>query len=204
MPNRSTARVIIVDPTHIFCEGMRNCLAAGKHIVLGEARNLEGALQSLDTLHPDLVVIGPNFAEHESLEICREIASRWPTIKTIIFTVHADDPLFLVDAAYVGVAACLPRETTDEECLAVIAKVMAGQQSYSREILALAFQPIELTTKEREVLKLMAEGKTNREIAGALAVQVTTIRSHMQHILQKLSVHNRQEAVWRARHRGLI
>lgn len=202
--NSSTARVIIVDPTQIFCAGMRNCLAAGKHIVLGEARNLEEALQQLETLTPDLIVIGPSFVEHESLELCREILSRWPKIKTIIYTSHANDLLFLVDAVYIGVAACLLPESTDEECLAMIAKVMAGQQFYSRDTLALAFQLIELTVKEREVLKLMAQGKTNREIAAALAVQLATIRSHTQHILQKLNVHSRQQAVWRARHRGLI
>ncbi len=204
MPNGSTARVIIVDPTQYFREGMRNCLAAGKHIVLGEARNLDEAQQSLDTLNPDLVVIGQNFAEHESFALCREITSRWPTIKTIIYTKHAGDPLFLVDAAYVGVAACLPPETTDAECLAVITRVMAGQPFFSQEFLALASQPIDLTGRERAVLKLMAEGKTDRKMAGALGLKVPTVRNHAQRILEKLGVHSRQEAVWRARHRGLV
>ncbi len=201
---RSTARVIIVDPVQFFRTGMRTSLTVGKQVVLGEARNLEEALQSLDTLNPDLIITGENIAEHESLEMCREITGRWPNIKMIIYTAHANDLLFLVDAAYVGVAACLLPQSTDEECLAVIDKVTAGQQFYSRDIVTLAFQPITLTMRERDVLKLVAEGKTNREVAEELAVQAATIRSHIQHILQKLNVHSRQEAVWRARHRDLI
>ncbi len=204
MSNGSTARVIIVDPTQYFREGMRNCLAAGKHIALGEARNLGEALQSLDTLNPDLVVIGQNLAEHESLALCREITSRWPTIKTIIYTKHADDPLFQTDAVYAGASACLPIGTSDAECLAAISAVMAGHQLFPREILTEGLQPIDLTPRERAVLKLLAEGKTDREIAHTLTVKTATIRTHTQHILEKLGVHSRQEAVWRARHRGLV
>lgn len=202
--NSSTARVIIVDPTQYFCTGMRNCLAAGKHVVLGEARNLEEALHQLETLNPDLVVIGQNIAEHESLEICREITSRWPHIKTIIYTTLADDPLFQTDAVYAGASACLPIGTGDAECLAAITAVMSGHQLFPREILTEGLHPVALTPREREVLKLLAEGKTDKEIAQTLTLAFRTVRNHAHNILQKLDSRNRHEAVQRAKRRGLV
>ncbi len=159
---------------------------------------------TLDTLNPDLVVIGQNLAEHESLEICREITSRWPTIKTIIYTTHADDPLFQTDAVYAGASACLPVETSDAECLAAISAVMAGHQLFPREILAQGLQLIALTPREREVLKLLAEGKTDKEIAQTLTLAFRTVRNHAHNILQKLGSRNRHEAVQRAKRRGLV
>ncbi len=171
--------------------------------VVGEAGNGKEAMRQADSLHPDLMIVGPHLAE-QGLVVCREIAKRLPTLKTIVFTAHADEPLFQADAAYAGVAACVLPEVTESEILAVVAQVMRGQQSFSRETLSLAFQPIELTPREREVLKLMAEGKTDREIANVLGLSVSTVRNHSKHILEKLNVHHRQEAVWRARHRGIV
>ena len=81
---------------------------------------------------------------------------------------------------------------------------MTGHQLFSRGILSLAFQQIELTARERTVLKLLAESKTDREIAAALGLSVATVRNHSQHILEKLGVHNRHEAVRRARRLGWL
>lgn len=198
------ARAIVVDPSPLFYEGMTNCLSRGGYVAVGQAHNLEDALQQVDSLHPDLVMVGPNLAEQDSLAVCREVISRWPSIKAIVVTAYADDPLFQADAAYSRAVACLPPEVTYEDCLATIAAVMAGHVLFSREILAEAFQLIRLTTREREVLKLLAEGKADREIADALTVKLSTVRSHSQHVLEKLGVHNRQDAVRRACRRGLI
>jgi DNA-binding NarL/FixJ family response regulator len=79
---------------------------------------------------------------------------------------------------------------------------MAGHPLFSREILSLAFWPTELTAREREVLKLLAEGKTDREIAAALVLSLPTVRKHSQKVLEKLDVHERREAVRRARRLG--
>ena len=203
MPETRTARAIIVDPRPLFGEGMRACLNKGGHTMLGQALNLAEAFEQVKSRQPNLVIIGPHLAD-SSLAICREINQRWNHIKLIIFTAHANDPLFQADAANAGAAACLPPETTDAECLAAIAQVMEGREYFPRDIVVLGAQPIELSAKELEVLRLLAEGKKDREIAEALGVQVSTIRSHAQHILEKLSVHTRQEAVRRARNRGLV
>jgi len=197
------ARAIVVDARPLFSKVIRECLEKGGHIILAQVQNLDEAIHHIDVVRPNLVIIGSDLAEH-SLVACQRIATCSAMLKVIIFTAHADEPLFQADAAYSGVAACVRPEITDGELLAVIAKVMAGVRLFSHKIPPLAFQPIELTGRERDVLRLMAKGKSDREIANALGVKFNTVRNHTQHILEKFSVHSRQEAVWRARHRGLV
>jgi DNA-binding NarL/FixJ family response regulator len=81
---------------------------------------------------------------------------------------------------------------------------MAGHPLFSREVLSLAFRPSELTAREREVLSLLAEGKTDREIADTLVLSLNTVRKHSHQILEKLDVHTRHEAVRRARRLGWV
>lgn len=203
MTDVKIARTIVVDARPLFGEAIRACLEKDGHAILAQVQNLDGAIHQIDAVHPNLVIIGPHLAE-PSLVACQRITTPSPTLKVIIFTAHADDLLFQADAVYAGVAACICPETTDEALLAVIAKVMAGERLFSQEMFSLAFQPIELTGRERDVLRLMADGKSDWEIADALGLKFNTVRNHTQHILGKLGVHSRQAAVWRARHRGLV
>ena len=170
---------------------------------MGQVSNLEEARQQVDALEPNLMILGPHLAE-SGLAICCSITSRTPTLKRILFTAHANDLIFQADAVYAGVNALLFPESTEEDCLETIAKVMAGHQFFSNEVLALAFQQIDLTKRERQVLELVVQEKTDQEIANTLAISRFTIRNHTQRILEKLGVHGRKEAIWRARHRGLI
>ena len=203
MPNVILVRAIIVDPHPIFCDALKTCLTKGGHLVLGKVSNLEEARQQVDALEPNLMILGPHLAE-SGLAICCSITSRTPTLKRILFTAHANDLIFQADAVYAGVNALLFPESTEEDCLETIAKVMAGHQFFSNEVLALAFQQIDLTKRERQVLELVVQEKTDQEIANTLAISRFTIRNHTQRILEKLGVHGRKEAIWRARHRGLI
>ncbi len=203
MPETTSARAFVVDPRPLFGEAMRACLSEGGHAMLGQALHLSEALSHVDSLQPDLMIVGPHFGE-SGLTLCRESRRHLPTLKTVLFTAHADESLFQADAAYTGVSALLRPESTEAECLAVIAQVMAGQPFFSQEFLALASRPIDLTAREREVMKLIAEGRTDHEMADALGLKVSTVRNHAQRILEKLSAHSREEAVWRARHRGLV
>jgi DNA-binding NarL/FixJ family response regulator len=202
MTETVAVRATIVDSRPLFRDAIRACLTKGGYVVLSQARDFDEAMRQADSLHPDLMIVGPHLAE-SSLTVCREIVIHLPTVKVILFTAHADEVLFQADAVHAGVASCLRPESTTDECLAVIAKVMAGHQFFSNEILSLAFEPIKLTARELAVLRLMAEGKSDREIAATLGVTISTIRNHTQHILEKLNVHHRQ-ALWRARSRGLI
>ena len=203
MANAGIARAIVVDSRLLFGEMLQTCLAKGGHTILGQAQTLDEALMQIDTLHPNLVILGPELAEH-SLCICREIICYSPESKVIIFSKHADEPLFQADAFQVGASACPHAEITIEELQVVIDQVLSGQRLFPHESYSLAFQPIELTRREREVLRLIVDGKSDKEIADALGLKFNTVRNHTQHILEKLGVHSRQEAMWRARSRGLV
>lgn len=201
-PNKG--RIVIVDPSAISYEGMRQFLTEGGYAALSQATGLEDALLQIEQLEPDLLIVGATFAEDESLEICREMSSRFPQVRLIVMSEFARDPLFQADAAYVGASACLPRQTSRNDYLDTVAAVLAGHQLFSREILAHAHQPIRLTEREHQVLRLIAEEKTDRQIADQLTVSINTVRKQSQRVLEKLQVHERREAVRRAKRRGLI
>jgi DNA-binding NarL/FixJ family response regulator len=203
MPGTTFLRAFVVDPRPPFGEAMRAYLIKGGHALVGQALNLAEALSRLDSLQPDLLIVGPHVSE-SGLTLCRESRHRLPSLKILLYTAHADDSLFQTDAAYAGVTALVRPESTREELLTVIAKVMTGQPFFSQEFLTWASQPINLTARERQVLKLMVEERTDHEMADALGLKVSTVRNHVQRILEKLSVRSRREAVWRAQRRGLV
>ncbi len=200
----NSAQAIVLDPSPFFRKGISACLETGGYMVLTCAPNLDEIMQRRAVLLPNLALVGPNFSEHESLVICRELLHCWPMLRIVLFSPHAKDLLFQVDVAHTGASACLLPETSEQECLSTIATVMTGHNLFSREILSLAFQPMELTTREREVLQLLAEGKTDREIADALVLSLNTVRKHSHRILGKLGVCERREAVRRARRLGWV
>lgn len=194
MPEIIAARAIKIDPSSFFREGLDSCLSKGGHVAVLHASSPEEVWPQADTLHPDLALVGPNLAEDQSLALCRAMISRWPALKIILFSPHADDLLFQADAASAGANACL----------AAITAVLAGHQLFSRGVLSQPFRPEELTAREREVLNLLAGEKTDREIAEMLGLSVNTVHNHSQRILEKLGVHERREAVRRARRRGWV
>ncbi|MES4787642.1 MAG: hypothetical protein C4294_19615 [Nitrospiraceae bacterium] len=204
MPGTPSANVIIVDPVLAFHAGIRAYLAHGGYHVVGEAQDPADALRQLKRLHPDLAIIGPHLAEHESLALCRELVAQQRDLKVILISEQWRDPLFLIDAAYSWASACLRRRVSREDFLSAINAVLAGHTLFPPDILAQAFQPIDMSAREREVLGLMVEGKPYREIAAALVIQHRTARNHAQRILGKLGVHSRREAMRRACRRGWV
>lgn len=202
MAETTIARAILVDSSSIFCDGIRKCLNQGGHLVLTQAHNLDETFRQLEAVQPNVAILGPNLTENEALAICREMSCRWPDIKTIIVSSYAQDTLFRADAIYAGAAGCLLPTANQESYLEAITMVMTGKNLFRHEELAPGYQPIRLTMREREILKLLGEGKGTQEIAQLLGTRVSTIRNHIQHILEKLQVHNRQAAVRRARRRG--
>lgn len=198
------ARVIIVGQSTFFINGLAGCLCDGGHGVLGHARDLAETLKQIDTLVPNLILVGPCLPAHEGLDICRQISGRRPGLKVILMTTSAHDPLLLTDAAYSGAAACLPMSVQPEECLAAIAQVLAGRRLFSAECLNEAHTVPQPTTRRRVIVKLMADGRTEQEIARELGLSVATVHNHVHIIVKKLRVHDRHAAVERASRLGLI
>lgn len=151
---------------------------------------------------PDLAAIGPNFIEPEAFALCRELLSLWPGVRLILYTGHAHDPLVQADAFHTGIKAVLAREAGEAETLATIAAIQSGGVLFAEAIRK--SRPAALTAREKEVLRLMAAGKTDKEIAVELMLSVATVRNHHQRILEKLDVHEKREAVRRGRRLGWV
>jgi len=153
---------------------------------------------------PALAVVGPNYAEFEGLALGRDILAQWPGIKLILYSHHAHDLFFQADAANVGIHACLPSNADATQTLNAVSAVLAGRLWFSHAVLSPLLRPEALTPREQEVLKLLAEDQPDKAIATVLGISVATVRNHSQHILEKLGVHRRQEAVRRARRLGWV
>lgn len=203
MQAHQPVRVVIFDPIEFFRIGLERCLEKAGHSVLGHACHLSDLPETLEGCVPDLVVIGPNFAEPDAFTLGRELLRRWPNVKLILYTSNATDPLVQVDAFHMGIRAVLPpSENSQLEMMKAIQAVLAGDPMFTKAISKT--HPATLTPREHDVLRLIAEGKSDREIAKALNLRVTTVRNYSQQILEKLGVHSRHDALRRARRLGWL
>lgn len=195
---------LIVDSSTLFYEGVRCCLNDGNIKVVGLAFTLQGALELREMFHPNLCLIGPCMEEILSFAICRALMECVQQPKVVFLTPHYDDPIFQLDATHAGAAAWLPHDVSHVECLIGIILLMSGRKFLPREPWLVHVHDMELTVRERDVLLLIGQGKTDPEIAAVLTLSLNTVRTHVKSILGKLQINSRAEAVRRARRRGLI
>lgn len=201
-------RVVIVDDDSFFRSGLRALLEGDGVEVVADWRSAEEALEGLDRAAPDVVAVGgPTACD---LDSARRIAERASGPKLLVLSdaVDAEDA-----AAYVaaGAAGCLTKEASEGELVAAVRAVAAGAAVFSpsiaRSLAALGRVERddpglerELSDRERDVLRLVAEGKDNGEIARDLFISGQTVKNHISSILSKLGVENRiQAAVYAVR-----
>jgi DNA-binding NarL/FixJ family response regulator len=204
MPDDSVPRVLLVDPSEAFTEGIASCLASGEHEVVGQVRSCAISLKELDRLHSSLILLGPHLADDEAFAMCRAVTTGRHGIHVVLFHHAASDLLVQADAIEAGAAACLSVEVTCQQCLDVLAVVIVGLETFPRDAIYQSNQPIDLTAREREVLRHMSNGESYSEVARTLGISTATVRNHAQRIIEKLAVHSREQAAARARRRGLI
>ncbi len=213
-----TIRVLIVDDHAILRAGVRLLLQAEPDIeVVGEAGDGQAAIAQAEALEPDVVLMDLAMPGISGLEAAREIKRRWPQVQVLALTVHRSDDYFFrmleagasgyvlkgadpadlltaVRAAHSGYVFLYP-SMADKLVSDYLRRVAAGEERASYD---------GLTEREREVLRLVAEGHTTAEIAQALYVSPHTVQSHRRAIMEKLNLHNRVELVRYAMRRGLI
>lgn len=137
-------------------------------------------------------------------QLFRWLHEQKPNVKSILSSRQATDPDFCLDVAASHVKACLPHITRCEDIAGAILDVLAGKILFSSDVLEQAFQPIKLSPRERDVLRLMDEGMTYQQIAKELTLSSKTVDNHRQKIFNKLNVNNKEAAVARAHRRGLL
>jgi DNA-binding NarL/FixJ family response regulator len=213
----SKIRVVIADDHAILREGVRALLRLSDDIeVAGEAADGQQAVEACRTLDPDVVLMDINMPGLGGLEATLEIRRDCPRTKILVLTQYADRE-YVGRFLKAGVSGYVLKKAAGSELAAAIRAVHRGglvlDPDVAREVVTEprgaaagdATDPYEtLTDREKQVLRLVAEGKTNKEIADVLGISVKTAMSHREHVMQKLDLHSRTDLIRFALRRGVI
>jgi DNA-binding NarL/FixJ family response regulator len=212
-----TVRLVIADDHELAREGLRSVLARERGLeVIGEATNGREAVSLCHRLRPDLVLMDVRMPEMDGLAATRAIKAELPRTSVIIVTMH-EDPDYLLEALQAGAAGYVLKDSSKREIVTAVRQVLRGESLLPSALAAQLLRrltrdtqspgptlPEPLTSREREVLQLLVEGRTNREIAAHLVISVGTVKSHVEHIIRKLEVSDRTQAAVRAITLGLV
>ena len=222
---RGPTRLAIVDDHELTRESLQNMLSDEPDIeIVGEAANGRQALSLGSRFRPDLILMDVRMPVMDGLEATKEIKQRYPEISVMMLTMH-ENPDYLLGALKAGAAGYVLKDATREEIIEAVRRVRNGESPLDPELAArllrrlasegevskgmgdphavpYAVEP--LTPRELEVLGLMKLGRTNREIAGDLVISLGTAKNHVEHIISKLGVSDRTQAVVKALELGIL
>jgi DNA-binding NarL/FixJ family response regulator len=198
-------RVLVVDDHPLFRDGLTGLLATVEDVVVvGAAPSGEEAVRLCAELVPDVVLMDLTMPGMSGLEATRRIVRGHPTTAVLVLTM-VDDDAAVTTALQVGARGYLLKGVVQEEVLAAVRTVADGGAVFGKGVASQLLSggrqryDMALSPRESEVLSLLAEGRSNAEIARELAISVKTVQNHVARILQKLQVSDRTQAALRAR-----
>jgi DNA-binding NarL/FixJ family response regulator len=200
-------RILSVDDHPLLREGIAALIGIQSDMqLIGEASNGREALEQFRTHHPDVTLMDLQMPEMSGIDAISAIRSEFPDARIIVLTTRAGD--FQISRALkAGARGYLLKDMLRQELLETIRAVHAGQKRMSSEAAAeIAEHATDdvLTPREIDVLRLIAKGNANKEIAGQLSLTEETVKGHVKNILAKLGVHDRTHAVTIGLKRGII
>jgi len=202
-------RVLLADDHGLLRRGVRSVLADDANIVVvGEAADGPDAVRQTEDLRPDVVIMDIAMPKLNGLEAAAQISKRNPRVGILILSMYADEE-YLMRAVGSGVRGYLLKDSAEPDLARAVRTVAAGKTFFSPTVAdmlfdeyALRLQRLEiqdsyelLTDRERQVLRLLAEGMTNKDVAVELALGVSTVETHRLNLMQKLNLHNTAELV---------
>lgn len=209
-------RVVIVDDHPVVRHGLRGMLAETEAVeVVGEASNVEEALEVIAAVRPDVVLLDIRMPGTDGLWLLKRLAEREPASKVIILTNYAEEQ-FLLEAFRCGAYGYFLKNVSCEDLVKGLQTVHRGNRMLSPELIDLVLrqfaelgrqQTVErfgLSKTDLRLLRLLADGATNREIAERMYWSETTVKRKLSEVFQKLGVSNRAQAVAVAMRHGLV
>jgi two-component system, NarL family, response regulator NreC len=205
-------RILLADDHGIFRQGLKALLEREGFRVDGEAADGHAAIKIAAQLSPDVAVIDLAMPLLNGLDAAREIARVSPRTRTILLTMHAEDP-YVARALQAGIRGYVLKSQAAEELVQAIREVARGAVYLSPGVSETVVEaylakrdlpPDPLTPREHQVLQLIAEGKTTKEVAALLGVSVKTAESHRMRIMTKLDIHETAGLVRYAIRQGLV
>jgi two-component system response regulator NreC len=206
-------RILLADDHALVRQGFRMILSAQPDMeIVGEAGNGREAVELAAELHPDVVVMDVAMPELNGIEATRRLLSDNPRTRVLALSMHKDS-VYVREILRAGARGYLLKDSVDADLLAAVRAVAKGDgylspgvseavlTDYRRHVT----DPLDLlTSREREVLQMIAEGKTNKEIAASLNLSVYTVEAHRGRVMEKLNLHSTGELVRFALRSGLI
>ncbi len=209
-------RVCIADDHGVVRAGLRSLLIDSGLDVVGEAGNGRAAIEMVNDLHPDVLLLDIRMPDMDGLRALAAIKAAHPQISVIMLTTYAN-PEYLARAISLGAAGYLSKEVDPQRIPRAVRAAATGETLLDRTLLQAALKNVaapppvdaepaalpipDLTDQETIVLKLIVEGLNNDAIADTLSISRSTVKTHVRHIFQKLDVSDRtQAAVWAVRH----
>jgi DNA-binding NarL/FixJ family response regulator len=216
-PATDQLRVMLVDDHDLFRTGLRNLLEEQGVQIVAEASEGSAALSLVRELAPDVVVMDLNMPGMNGIEATREITRQAPLTRVVVLTISDEDD-DVIDAILAGACGYLLKDSSIQDLMQGIRAASVGEALISPHIAAKVLQRLrassvdsetvaqgtELSDRETQVLRLIANGKDNAEIAQDLHISPKTVKNHISNILMKLQIENRIQAAVYAVRRGLV
>jgi DNA-binding NarL/FixJ family response regulator len=209
MENKAQIRCILVDDHTLFREGLRRVLESESDIqVVGEASNASEAISRSRELRPDVVLIDIGMPGMSSFEAARVITRELTGTRLIFLTMYEDEE-YLIQCLDAGASGYILKDAPGPKLIAAVREVSQGRKYLSPQVLGKLVDDLRaraqgphivarsstLTPREREVVKLIAEGNSVKEIAALLGLSVKTIEAHKFNLMRKLNIHNKAQLV---------
>jgi len=220
MLGKKSIRIFLADDHLLVREGIKSIIIKSEdYVVIGEASDGRNALESIDRLKPDVAILDIAMPLMTGIEVARQLKKYSPDIKVIILSQYDDDE-YIKELLLIGIDGYILKENASDDLIKAVEEVVKGNKYLSPQVttkVVIGFNPDhsgdrkdvvtrfeQLTKRETEILKLIAEGKTNREIASLLFISEHTVKAHRTNIMTKMGMKNLTEVIRYAIKKGLI
>lgn len=205
-------QVLLADDHQIVRQSLKLLLEKEGFKIVGEASNGQEAVRIAESLHPDIAVLDVSMAVLNGIDAAKQIRKVSPQTKAVFLTVHDEDP-YLLDALRVGAKGYVIKTHAAENLVQAIREAFRGGVYLSPEVSRAVVQAYQnktelsnepLSPRERQVLQLVAEGQSTKEVAGVLNISIKTAETHRTRIMEKLDIHQVAGLVRYAIRSGLV